>query len=326
MKDLENLNEIEKSFLLSEVATLYYVHNMTQSEIATRLFTSRSKISRLLKESREKSIVEIKINEPCERNLELEELLLKRFNLQYVRVLKNNNNSYEETLQKIGRLGAFHLENTIDKKTILGVSWGRTIYNTINSLNCNKNIPITVVQVMGSASKNNRQFDSLELTRRIAETYGGEYHYLTAPLFLDSLETKQILYKDPIILDTLNLAKHANMLLTGLGTIDTESSNSIWKGYLNSYSKHNLIANGSIGHICAHFIDSNGNRVNCDMNDKLVGIELEDLRKIENVVCLTCGKQKSKVLLSALKGGYINTLITDDTAVFPFIDELKVTS
>ncbi|WP_143316795.1 helix-turn-helix domain-containing protein, partial [Clostridium sp. HBUAS56017] len=64
MKDYDNLNENEKLFLLSEVASLYYNHNMTQSEIANRIFTSRSKISRLLKEAKDKGVVQIKINEP----------------------------------------------------------------------------------------------------------------------------------------------------------------------------------------------------------------------------------------------------------------------
>lgn len=49
-----------------------YNAELIQNQIAERLYTSRSKISRMLKEARELRIVEIYIQEPWERNLEYE--------------------------------------------------------------------------------------------------------------------------------------------------------------------------------------------------------------------------------------------------------------
>ena len=57
----------EKWSILATVANLYYNSEMTQNEIADRMYTSRSKISRMLKEARELGIVEISIKEPWER-------------------------------------------------------------------------------------------------------------------------------------------------------------------------------------------------------------------------------------------------------------------
>ena len=59
----------EKWYILAMVANLYYNGNLTQSQIANRIFTSRSKVSRLLKEAREMGLVEIYIREPWEREL-----------------------------------------------------------------------------------------------------------------------------------------------------------------------------------------------------------------------------------------------------------------
>lgn len=315
MKDYDNLNENEKLFLLSEVASLYYNHNMTQSEIANRIFTSRSKISRLLKEAKDKGIVQIKINEPWERDIDLEDQITNMFHLKDIRVLNTKNSSTDEILSKLGRLGAYYLENIIDKDTILGVSWGKTIFNTINFLNNNKNIPLTVVQIMGAASKNNPEIDAIDLTRRIAQTYGGKYHYLYAPLYVEDIASKETLIKDPIIADTLNLAKHSSIVLTGLGTVDNESETTLWRGYLNSYTRHHLQSKGAVGHICAHFIDIYGNKIDLDIDKKLIGLELDDLKNIENVICIASGENKSKALLGALRGGYIKTLITDDKTI-----------
>ena len=58
--------------LLATVASLYYNMNRSQSEIASRLEISSPTVSRLIREAREKGIVEIHIRIPVPRDLELE--------------------------------------------------------------------------------------------------------------------------------------------------------------------------------------------------------------------------------------------------------------
>ena len=70
MKEYDSLSDNEKRNMLASVANLYYNAEMTQNQIAERFFTSRSKISRMLKEARQLGIVEIKILEPWDRNVE----------------------------------------------------------------------------------------------------------------------------------------------------------------------------------------------------------------------------------------------------------------
>ena len=69
MKEYDSLSDNEKRNMLASVANLYYNVEMTQNQIAERFFTSRSKISRMLKEARQLGIVEIKILEPWDRNV-----------------------------------------------------------------------------------------------------------------------------------------------------------------------------------------------------------------------------------------------------------------
>lgn len=57
MEDLKNYEAMsvqERWNVLAMVANLYYNAEMTQNQIAERLYTSRSKISRMLKEARER--------------------------------------------------------------------------------------------------------------------------------------------------------------------------------------------------------------------------------------------------------------------------------
>lgn len=68
------------------VANLYYNSEMTQNEIADRMYTSRSKISRMLKEARELGIVEISIKEPWERDLNLEKEIQQTYGVKTVKL------------------------------------------------------------------------------------------------------------------------------------------------------------------------------------------------------------------------------------------------
>lgn len=320
MHDFDNMNENEKISLLASVANLYYEHDMTQSEIAERLFTSRSKISRLLKEAREKKIVEIIIKEPWDRLMEVENQFMERFKLKHVRIINTKASSYEATLSKLGEISAYYIDGKINKDTILGISWGNTIYNTVQSLKSNKNIPLTVVQIMGAALKDKPEIDGIDLVKQFAKVYGGKYYYLLAPLFVEDKDIKEKLIRDPYISDTLSLAKRATIILTSVGSIDSTISNTAWHKYIDSYTQYALQTNGAVGHIGGRFYDINGNQIKSELDNTIIGIDLEDFHKVPNVICVAGSVHKAKAILGAIRGEYVKTLIIDDTAALKVLE------
>ena len=126
-------------------------------------------------------------------------------------------------LQKLGEVAAYYLDNLLNDNMILGISWGNTMYHTVKAVKTSKNIPITVVPIMGAANVRTPERDSLDLSKELAYAYGGTYHYIYAPLFVNS-----IVYKS-------------------------------WKSYLSTRDLYNLEKKGAIGHIGGHFYDMEGN-------------------------------------------------------------------
>ena len=120
MKEYDSLSDNEKRNMLASVANLYYNVEMTQNQIAERFFTSRSKISRMLKEARQLGIVEIKILEPWDRNVELEQEFMRRFALKDVRVISVKEANNTMVLQKLGEVAAYYLDNLLNDNMILG--------------------------------------------------------------------------------------------------------------------------------------------------------------------------------------------------------------
>lgn len=199
MKEYDSLSDNEKRNMLASVANLYYNVEMTQNQIAERFFTSRSKISRMLKEARQLGIVEIKILEPWDRNVELEQEFMRRFALKDVRVISVKEANNTMVLQKLGEVAAYYLDNLLNDNMILGISWGNTMYHTVKAVKTSKNIPITVVPIMGAANVRTPERDSLDLSKELAYAYGGTYHYIYAPLFVNSEEVRDSLEQEPNI-------------------------------------------------------------------------------------------------------------------------------
>ena len=126
MEDLKNYEAMsvqEKWNVLAMVANLYYNSEMTQNQIAERLYTSRSKISRMLKEARELGIVEIYIQEPWERNLEYEQQMKEYFQLKNIRIVKQKDTDKENARNLIYEVSAYYLDSIIKENMVVGISW-----------------------------------------------------------------------------------------------------------------------------------------------------------------------------------------------------------
>ena len=66
-----------------------------------------------------------------------------------------------------------------------------------------------------------------------------------------------------------------------------------------------------VGDVCARFFDEDGNPVRGAVEDRVLAISLEDLRRIPTVVGLAAGVEKARGVLGALRGRYVDALICD---------------
>lgn len=298
--------------LIVEVASLYYEYNMKQSDIAKMTYISRPKVSRLLKRAKEMGIVEIKINSPGQRVSGLEKELKNKYNLDEVIVLKNKTSSYEELLNKLGDIASRYFDDILKDEMVVGVSWGRTIHKIMSNIKPRSSRNVNFVQIFGAGGSADPIIDGPELVRSLANKFSGQFKQLSAPLYVADEYVRKSLMNDPTIKQTLSLGKRSDILLTGIGSLDT-TSNVIWNGYINDEQRKEL-KEKAVGFLCAHFIDREGNVLNDVTNKSIIGLELEDIKKLPKVVAVAGGTKKASAIKGALRGGYINTLITDDTA------------
>lgn len=310
----------EHAGLLIEAARLYYEEDRTQAEIAQALHMSRSTVSRLLRDARKHGIVEITVNYRWARNLRLERELKEQHALDDVKVLQNPGFSADHTQEGMGRLAGMYLESVVRNDMILGVSYGRSIESTIRNMNPKTRVAMTVVQIIGALGSKNPLIEGADLTRGLAQKYGADYRYLYAPLMVESADARGVILQEPLVQDALALGQQADVVLIGIGTPASSSFEHIWSGYMSRHDLAKMRSAGAVGHMCAEFFDENGDILDVPFNQRTISIGLSTLRNVPKVVAVAGGIEKSGAILGALRGGYVDVLITEENAARQVVD------
>jgi DNA-binding transcriptional regulator LsrR (DeoR family) len=304
----------ERIDFLAQVASMYYEDNLTQEQIAKEIGGSRSTVSRLLNEARESGVVEITIHHPWKTDPALERALVEVHGLQQAVVLTGGGRNQSEILRGLGILASRCVHPLLIDGSILGISWGTAVHSTVQALRPAVQIPLTVVQMIGAVGMGDPLIDGPDLARLLANTYGGEYRYLHAPLIVESQQVREAFHQELTIQETLELARKADIALVGIGSLDPLESSLRRAGYLDEADLANLSSLGAVGDICARHYDSSGQVLEVESNRRIVGIELDELRNIDRVIAVAGGVSKAEAIRGALRGGYVNVLVTDDLA------------
>lgn len=314
-------NEID---LLANVASLYYTLNQSQAEIAKRLELSPSKVSRLIKEARERGIVEIRVHMPIPRHVELEESLIQTFGLKDAYVLQNrqtsqhpqsgeeNNSKDTSTLEQLGQLAGLYLARiiaTFEPGTRIGIAWGTGVHASILALPDQIAQDIDVAPLLGGVGA--LAVDGPDLGRIIAEKLGGRHYDLHAPVLVEKASVRNVFLAEPAVNQAIQRAQSVSLAITGIGSIKDEASSFLRVGLLSREELAALRQQGLVGELCGRFFDSEGN-TDYAFNHRVIGIELEQLRTIPRVLAVAYGPAKVDSILGALRGQYLTVLATDE--------------
>lgn len=304
----------EELAVIAEIARMYYIEGLSQLDIANMLFFSKAKVSRALRIAREQNIVEFHINYPLKRSLRLETELKRRFSLEEALVVTNlyDNQSAEVAIKRIGEMAASYLDEILKDGDSIGISWGRTMYQTVRQLNPQTPRKILVTQLVGnSTDAYDMEMDPTTLVRRMAQAFEGTTSLLYAPMYINSDIVRRELLKEQVIRKTMEKICSVDYALTGIADVSIERPMNTWAGYLTESKKRDLIKKGAVGYLCGYFLDQDGNKLQDPINDKIIGIPFEELKKVPHVIAAAGGLDKTHAIYAALKGRIINCLITD---------------
>lgn len=304
----------DRTYLLA-AARLYYLENRSQAEIAKELGTSRSNVSRMLAEAQRQGIVEIRIVEdPSGRLPDLEHELRTAFDLTDVRVASRGVESSVKVEAQVGEQAAqLLLERARDSMTI-ALSWGRALESMVHAATADRDLAVTLVQLVGGLPTATNHVSPAELVRELAVRLGASYRLLHTPAALGSLVAVRGLMSDLLISHALDDARGADMAFVGIGTPDQGSSGALVESLqLSSAEERSFRDAQPVGDIALRYFDAHGSPVRGAVDDRIVAVSLDELRRIPNVVGVAYGTAKTAGVLGALRGRLIDSLVCDES-------------
>ena len=304
--------EHENARLMTKVARLYHEQGLSQPNISARLHISQSRVSRLLTKATEVGIVRTTVVNTAGVYAELEDELEKRYSVSEI-VIVDTADSEEQILKSLGSAAAHYLESTLTGGDKIGISsWSATLLSTVEAMRPKvSKVADEVVQVIGGVGESNAQAHAVRLAGRLAEVTGARVSYLPAPGLVSTPDAARALFANQNISSVLNSVEELTLLLVGIGSIDPskllkESGNS-----LSEKERKELAKLGAVGDVCMRFFDENGKSLKTNLDKRIIGISADQLKNISRRVAVAGGARKHKAIRAALKGGWVNVLITD---------------
>lgn len=302
----------EDAEILASIAEDYYVHGQNQDTIAVRHRISRSYVSRLLRRARELGIVEIRVRRDVQRDLELEEALRERFGLQRCNVVTTGVHSPEIVLKRAGQVGATLLSEVIDRTSTLALSWGRGVRSVVEGMRPGKAEAGHVVQMFGGLSTAPSEILSGELVAEAARSLDATHDRLHAPWIVESADLAKALLGEQDIARVLGRAASADVAVVGIGASGQGSSALLFNEmYLSRRELEEIDALPTVGDICGRIYDAEGRTCRASAMQRIIGLNLEQLREIPLVIGIATGLQKARAVEAALRGGLVTALVTD---------------
>lgn len=311
----------ERDELLLKIALLYYEEEITQSKIAEMLNLSRPTVASMLKEARQKGIVKIMIQHAEHDLLQKQASIRKKYHLQNLEIATLTNSNQKDIKAIAGELCTNLIEPLLPKIKNLGLGWGTTVYQYVTQANY-LNLPdMKIIPLIGGVGLSHVKYHSNHLAFMLSQKYHSEVSYFYAPAIAESLEVKETLLKTNMLKEILTAGKNVDLAILGIGN-PILSSTYHQLGYIDQTDTEILAKEKAIGDIGSTFFDKNGAPVFTDLSERMIGLSLEDIRKLKRVVIIATGEEKAESIETLLKMGFVTDLIIDET-IADYLDQTK---
>ncbi|OCH13725.1 MULTISPECIES: sugar-binding transcriptional regulator [unclassified Aliivibrio] len=301
----------DDSFKLDQMvrsAWMYYVSGKNQTEIASQLGLSRPVVQRLIASAKEEGVVSIGLHHPIARCLDYAELLKEKYQLIECNIVPDS--SEEERLDNVSfgcfQLMSKYLKNQTNK--IIGIGSGLTLKNAIYRIDFEtpESKCVALISAMAVDGICN-YYDDVPLL--LARKLQANYYQLPAPRYTLSLEEHDFWRNTNAFKNVSQVAESSDIIFIGVGALDNASA-IVKDGFISFDKGEELRKQGAVGEILGRFISEDGQVVDCEINSVITSYDIRQNNCPR--IATACGEEKRPAILAALKGKWINGLVTDE--------------
>lgn len=304
---MDNRETIQK---MVEIARYYYQHNLPRAKIADILGISRQLVSKLLEQAFNEGYVQIRVIDPFDRNNQLSDRLCQLTGLQDAVIVPSPNRGVDGIKKNIGYVGALYIINKIQQGDIIGLGWGKTLFNLVQEIERREIPDVKIVPMLGGLGQVDPELQVNSLTTVLADKINAEPSLLFALVTFDNQETREMILES--ISDVIKCWDILDIALVGIGEVSVEGHGHNKKLISKSIEERRIMKQkGAVGDINLHYYDINGREVFREHRYR-ISTTLDQLRKTPLVVAFAGGMFKLKAIQGAIEGKLIDVLVTDE--------------
>jgi DNA-binding transcriptional regulator LsrR (DeoR family) len=308
--------------LMVQCLELHYRQGRSQKDIADALGVSAATVSRLLERAFAEGLVRVELDLP--RTQELEAGLIERFHLRDAVVVAAGGRA--DVREALGVAAAAQFEKIADNGLRVGLSCGFTLYQCIRSLRERRFRDLALYPLSGESTLKLVDISPNTLVGMMAAKYRPHVTAYALPVqHLASLrqfeQERRRLLRDPEVRAIYEAAQSVDVALVGIGQIAEQTPGFCALAESYGVSVRRLRDLGVVGEINYQPFDSEGRIVDRPELRALMrrvlsvtGDRLQDLsrRDDRSVIAVAGGRGKTEAVRGALRGRFMNVLVTDE--------------
>jgi len=294
------------------MARLFYLENKSKIEIAEEFGISRFKVARMLENAIHDGLIRLEIHLPAELDADLSDALRTRFDLTHAVVFTSpaqgpGGEGPAPVTHRLGAVAADLLTEIVTEGDVLGLVWGPEIEAMCPELTA---LPrCTVVQLSGVAPLRPIDVNAVEAVRRTAFVARGIAYPIYAPLLLPDGAAARMLRQQPGIAEAIGQFNQVTKAVITVGAWGPGLS-TVYDA-LSERERQRYRRQGGCAEIAGHLLDAEGQIVAPQLSERIIAIDLEELRQVPDVILLADGAKRAAATSAALKTGLFNGIVTD---------------
>ena len=295
----------------ARIARRFYLDGASKTDIAAETGLSRFKVARILEEALAEGLVEVTVRLPADIDADLSAQLAERYRpaqALVVRCADARGDASASVRAVVARAAARLLSELVSEDDVLGLTCSRTVAAATEALTGLE--PCPVVQLSGTLAGPDVEAGSVESVRRAAQVGGGKAFPIYAPMLLPDARTVEALTQQPTIRLVLDEFAAVTVALVAVGAWQPGLS-TVWDS-AEPAERRRLSAAGAVGEIAGRVFDAEGSAVPSELDGRVLGVGLDRLRRIPQVIGVVHDRRRAAAAHAALAGGLVDFLVCDD--------------
>lgn len=315
----------ENERLLARIAWSYHVEGLTQGAVAERLGVTRLRVNRALADARRLGLVRVALSTRFAPCIEAETGLVERFGLTRALVaptpLAVGAEDDAEVQDTVGAMLGHHFTERLADPSLrlLGMSWGGTLNAATRHVVPPSRPDLEIVSVMGGLTRGS-ELNTFEITTRLAGLCGASHSYFPAPIYAGSRASRDTIMGLDVFAEVLSKIRRADALALAAGDLSPRSL-LMRDGLPADVTIAELVEAGGIGDVLGTVLAADGRPVDHPLNERRIGLALDDLAAIPDVILAAGGLHKVPIMRALLARGHVDTLVTDERTATALLGE-----